>query len=164
MTALVLRPGEIPAEITDEVIKEACRAYLGGARINEIAVTLCLTTRELKRILLTPEWRAIQAQIRDEFVEETLGRAQNLEQGLLNRIEQLLEDGVDGMSVTGERYTRKLNPKECASLWTALQGYRKGAEKTKQQEPHRRLFDRPSVIADLERFAKSKTIDAQEVH
>ena len=163
MTDLVEWPGNLPDHVTDEVLREACRSYLSGARVDVLGAMLGIPPKKFSRLTLTPKWQALMVEVRDEFVNAAVAQSTRIETGILDRIEDMLERGVEGYTATGEHYTRKLSPKECASLWTAVQGFRKQVDKMRGEAPNRRTFNQADQIARFERFTKATEVDAQVV-
>lgn len=155
VTALVPRPEGIPGDISDALLMEAVRIYMGGGRVDQLAIALGLPTKDMKLILVTPQWRALQRHVRDEFVDIVSSRVARIEHGLLDHIEDMLENGIEQIDYTsGERYHRKLTPKEAASLWGCVQASNKQIEKMRQAEPNRRTFDASARMRALEGFAQ----------
>ncbi len=155
------RPAEVPEYITDATLKEVVIQFMSGARINDLAYLIHMEVAEFRRMMITQRWQDLMVAVKDSIVASRLGSVHNIEQQLLNRIDDMLENGVDSVTALGEHYTRKLSPKEVSSLLTTMQGHMKNAEKLMAARPSRTLLDPAARIAELERFANSVPIDVE---
>jgi hypothetical protein len=156
------RPARIPAEVTDPQIVTAVRAFLYGEKHADIAVMLGVTDQLLHSIVRTAEWRHLQVQFRDEFLATTGNRMVRIEQKLLDKIEGYIDEGIPAISMTGERYTRQLAPKECVALASMLSDTNKRLDRIREGEISRKTFDAADWRRKLESIA-AKAIDAEVI-
>jgi hypothetical protein len=154
------RPAQVPDYITDEVLREVVIQYMSGARVDDLCYLIHMERAEFRRMMVTQRWQELMQAVKDSIIASRLGSVHNIEQRLLDRIEEMLDKGVESVTVLGERYTRQLAPKEVASLSTVMQGYQKNVEKMAASRPSRTLLSRDARLAELERFADSVPIDA----
>lgn len=153
------RPVEVPPEIDDATLREVVIQFMSGARVNVLASLLKMEPAEFRRMMVTDKWQALLISERDAVVGSRLGSVHNIEQQLLNAIDAMLENGVEGITPLGEHYTRKLNPKELAALANTMQSYQVRIDKIAKTKPSRVLFSRDARLAELERFADSVPIE-----
>jgi len=154
------RPAQVPDYITDDALREIVIQFMSGANIKDLAYLIHMETAEFRRMMVTERWQQLMGAVKDSIVTSRLGSVHNIEQRLLNKIEDMLDNGIEAVTSLGEHYTRQLSPKEVASLSTVMQTYQKNVEKLAASRPSRTLITRDARLAELERFADSVPIDA----
>ena len=137
------------------------RAFLYGEKHAVCAALLNVSEAVFYHVCRGPHWRELQNQFRDEFLNTTGNRLIRLEQKVMNQIEDFLDNGVDGVSQTGQHYNRGLSPREAAVIARTLAETNKRIDKIREGDVTRKTFNFADRIRSLERAAEAKTIDGE---
>jgi hypothetical protein len=158
VTALIARPHLVPQDCPDAILLQAVREFMLGAEYQAVATMLGVQVVNVHRIVRSPEWRHLQNQFRDEFIASTTPRTVRIENMLLDKIEEYVENGITCWFTDKEgqpqSYSREITPKEAVSIALMFNETNKRLDRLREGDTSRKKFDSAKLIGELEGVAR----------
>ncbi len=155
------RPFGLPESVSDQLLLDVVRDYLLGERDKYCALKFGIDTHLFYEITKTVQWRFLQNQFRDEFLATTGGRLIRIEQKILDKLVEYIDDGVEAVSMEGNVYIRQISPKEAVQIAAMVGDANKRLDKLREGDATRKTFDASEWKRRLERLAAATEVEGE---